>query len=36
MTELRRLAGRPVRIRFTIRDDHVTLFSQIAGTKLAS
>lgn len=35
MTELRRLAQRPVRIKFTIHDDHVTLFPRIAGTAFA-
>ncbi len=35
LAELRRLAQRPVRIRVTIRDDHVTLFPRIAGTALA-
>jgi Cu-processing system ATP-binding protein len=34
LAELRRLARRPVRIRFTLHDDHVTLFPRIAGTAL--
>jgi Cu-processing system ATP-binding protein len=34
LAELRRLAQRPVRIRFTLHDDHVTLFPRIAGTAL--
>jgi Cu-processing system ATP-binding protein len=31
MAELRRLARRPVRIRITLRDDHVTPFPRVAG-----
>ncbi len=34
LAELRRLAQRPVRIRFTLQDEHVTLFPCIAGTAL--
>jgi Cu-processing system ATP-binding protein len=34
LAELRRLAQRPVRIRFTLQDEHVTLFPRIAGTAL--
>ena len=34
LAELRRLAQRPVRIRFTLHDDQVTLFPRIAGTAL--
>ncbi len=34
MAGLRRLAQRPVRIKFKIHDDHVTLFPRIAGTAL--
>jgi Cu-processing system ATP-binding protein len=34
MAELRKLARRPVRIKFTLQDDHVTLFPRIAGTAL--
>ena len=35
MTELRQLAQRPVRIKFTSNDDHVNSFPPIAGTALA-
>ncbi len=34
LAELRRLAQRPVRIRFTLQDEHVTLFPRIARTAL--
>ncbi len=34
LAELRRLAQRPVRIRFTVHDEYVTLFPRIAGTAL--